>query len=103
MAQFWEFFSFELKFRLKSLSTYIYFALWFFLSFFAMAAQDFITIGNGKILINGPYPTIFMFTGFTFFGSIVIAAIFGTSILRDFQRDTFQMIFTKPITKFAYL
>ncbi len=34
---------------------------------------------------------------------IVIAAIFGTSILRDFQRDTYQMIFTKPISKFAYL
>ena len=34
---------------------------------------------------------------------LVIAAIFGTSILRDFQRDTYQLIFTKPITKFAYL
>ena len=34
---------------------------------------------------------------------MVIAAIFGTSILRDFQRDTYQLIFTKPITKFAYL
>ena len=33
----------------------------------------------------------------------MIAAIFGTSILRDFQRDTYQMIFTKPISKFAYL
>ncbi len=39
----------------------------------------------------------------TLFGTIVIAAIFGTSILRDFQRDTYQLIFTKPITKFAYL
>jgi ABC-2 type transport system permease protein len=37
------------------------------------------------------------------FRAIVIAAIFGTSILRDFQRDTYQIIFTKPITKFAYL
>ena len=34
---------------------------------------------------------------------IVIAAIFGTSILRDFQRDTYQILFTKPISKFAYL
>ncbi len=33
MALFWEFFSFELKFRLKSASTYVYFGLWFLLSF----------------------------------------------------------------------
>ena len=32
MALFWEFFSFELKLRFKSLSTYVYFALWFSLS-----------------------------------------------------------------------
>jgi ABC-2 type transport system permease protein len=37
------------------------------------------------------------------FGTIIIAAIFGTSILRDFQRDTYQILFTKPISKFAYL
>jgi ABC-2 type transport system permease protein len=103
MRLFWEFFSFEMKFRLKSLSTYVYFLLWFFMAFFSIAAQDFISIGNGKQLLNGPYSTTELYSEFTFFGSIVIAAIFGTSVLRDFQRDTFQMIFTKPITKFAYL
>jgi ABC-2 type transport system permease protein len=103
MSLFWEFFIFELKFRLKSLSTYVYFALWFFLSFLAIAAEDFINTGNGKQLLNGPFSTTILYTFFTLFGTIIIAAIFGTSVLRDFQRDTFQIIFTKPITKFAYL
>jgi ABC-2 type transport system permease protein len=103
MSLFWEFFIFELKFRLKSLSTYVYFALWFFLSFLAIAAEDFINTGNGKQLLNGPFSTTILYTFFTLFGTIIIAAIFGTSVLRDFQRDTFQLIFTKPITKFAYL
>ena len=103
MALFWEFFSFELKFRLKSISTYVYFGLWFFLSFLSIAAEDFINVGNDKILLNGPYSTSILYILFSFFGMIVIAAIFGTSILRDFQRDTFQLVFTKPITKFAYL
>src|SRR6202453_3714279 len=103
MALFWEFFLFEIKFRLKSLSTYVYFALWFLLSFLAIAAEDFINTGNGKQLLNGPFSTTILYTFFTLFGTIIIAAIFGTAILRDFQRDTFQLIFTKPITKFAYL
>ncbi len=33
----------------------------------------------------------------------MIAAIFGTAVLRDFQRDTYQILFTQPISKFAYL
>src|ERR1700721_2059564 len=103
MTLFWEFFIFELKFRLKSLSTYVYFALWFFLSFLAIAAEDFINTGNGKQLLNGPFSTTILYIFFTLFGTIIMAAIFGTSILRDFQRDTLQLIFTKPISKFAYL
>ena len=103
MTLFWEFFIFELKFRLKSLSTYVYFALWFFLSFLAIAAEDFISTGNGKQMLNGPFSTTILYIFFTLFGTIIIAAIFGTSALRDFQRDTFQLIFTKPITKLAYL
>src|ERR1700679_4260971 len=103
MTMFWEFFSFELKFRLKSASTYVYFVLWFFVSFLCIAAEDFLNTGNDKVLLNGPFSTTILYIIFSFFGCIIIAAIFGTSILRDFQRDTYQIIFTKPITKFAYL
>jgi hypothetical protein len=103
MAQFWEFFTFELKFRAKSLSSYVYFALFFFLSFLAVAAEDFFSTGNDKVFLNGPSSTTILYIIFSFFGVIVLAAIFGTSILRDFQRDTYQIIFTKPITKLAYL
>jgi ABC-2 type transport system permease protein len=103
MAQFWEFFTFELKFRARSISTYVYFALWFFLTFLAVAWDDFFSTGNDKVLLNGPSSTTILYIIFTFFGAIVMAAIFGSSILRDFQRDTYQLIFTKPITKLAYL
>src|ERR1700744_5939949 len=103
MALFWEFFSLELKLRFKSLSTYVYFALWFFLAFLSIAAQDFLNTGNDKILLNGPFATSMLYLMMSFFGMLVMSAIFGTSILRDFQRDTYQLVFTKPITKFAYL
>ena len=105
MAMFWEFFTFELKFRFKSISTYIYFLVWVAFNFLDVASESFGPIGNnnGKILLNGPYANVYNDIGITFFGVIVIAAIFGTSILRDFQRDTIQILFTKPISKFAYL
>jgi ABC-2 type transport system permease protein len=105
MAMFWEFFTFELKFRFKSISTYIYFLIWLIFNFLSVASESFGPIGNtnGKILLNGPYANIYNDIGISFFGIIVIAAIFGTSILRDFQRDTIQIFFTKPVSKFAYL
>ena len=101
MALFCEFFSFELKFRLKSLSTYVYLLSGSSSAFFRRrrglhhwqrqgAAQRAVRHHHSLFLLQ-------------LFGPIVIAAIFGTSMLRDFQRDTFQLIFTKPITKFAYL
>jgi hypothetical protein len=105
MALFWEFFTFELKFRFKSLSTYVYFLLWLTFSFLSVASESFGPIGNsnGKVLLNAPYANTYNDIGASLFGIIVIAAIFGTSILRDFQRDTYQILFTKPITKFGYL
>src|SRR5215831_16469837 len=105
MRLFWEFFTFELRFRLKSISTYIYFLLWFAFSFFCVASESFgpVANANGKVLLNGPFANTLDDAFATFFGVIIFAAIFGTSILRDFQRDTYQMLFTKPISKFAYL
>jgi len=105
MPLFWEFFTFELRFRFKSLSTYMYFLGWTIFSFLCVASESFgpIGSGNGKIVLNSAYANAFdnIFAGL--FGIIVIAAIFGTSILRDFQRDTYQILFTQPISKFAYL
>ena len=105
MALFWEFFTFELKFRFKSFSTYVYFLLWFTFSFLSVASESFGPIGNsnGKVLLNSAYANAFNDLGASLFGIIVIAAIFGTAILRDFQRDTYQILFTQPISKFAYL
>src|SRR5579863_2779328 len=105
MAMFWEFFTFELRFRIKSISTYVYFLVWLAFSFLTVASESFGPVGNsnGKVLLNGPYANSFNDVGSCLFGVIIIAAIFGTSILRDFQRDTFQILFTKPVSKFAYL
>jgi len=100
---FLNFFLFEIKLRLKSISTYCFFLLWVVVAFCSVAATGFGPVGPGKVLLNGPFATQVIDVQLTFFGIIIIAAIFGTSILRDFQRDTYQLIFTKPIGKIAYL
>ena len=102
---FWEFFTFEMRFRTKSVSTCVYFLIWFAYSFLSVASESFGPIGNsnGKVLLNGPWAIAFGDFGSCLFGVIIIAAIFGTSILRDFQRDTYQILFTKPVSKLAYL
>ena len=105
MSMFWEFFTFELRFRAKSPSTYIYFLLWLAFSFLCVASENFgpVANGNGKVLLNSPYAITLNDQFACLFGLIIVAAIFGTSILRDFQRDTYQILFTKPVSKFAYL
>ena len=105
MRLFWEFFTFEMKFRFKSISTYAYFLVWLAFSFLSVASESFGPVGssNGKVLLNGAYSNAFNNVGASLFGVIIIAAIFGTSVLRDFQRDTYQILFTQPISKFAYL
>ncbi len=41
MRLFWEFFTFELKFRAKSISTYVYFLLWFAVQLFLRGIGEF--------------------------------------------------------------
>src|SRR5260370_3584036 len=60
-------------------------------------------MGAGKVILNGPFALAIYCVQLTSFGTVIISAIFGTSILRDFQLDTYQLIFTKPLSKFAYL
>lgn len=71
--------------------------------FFSVSVQDFGPVGPGKVLLNGPFALTLMFGQLTSFGCILIAAIFGPAILRDFHQDTYSLIFTKPISKFDYL
>ena len=81
MAMFWEFLTFELRFRLKSVSTYVYFLLWFTFAFLSVASENFGPVGsqNGKgPTSTEPMPIPSTIFGSCLFGVIVIAAIFGT-------------------------
>ena len=100
---FFEFFQLELKLRFKSVSTYVFFLMPFLMELFSVSVRDFGPVGNGKVFLNSPYALTQTYFTLTAFGAILISAIFGPAILRDFQQDTYQLLFTKPISKFDYL
>jgi ABC-2 type transport system permease protein len=100
---FWAFFWLELKLRARNISTYVFFLIPFLMMFLAVSVTDFALIPPGKVLLNGPYALLESFGQITGFGCILIAAVFGPAILRDFQQNTYPLIFTKPVRKFDYL
>src|SRR5579871_5270300 len=71
---FWEFFRFELRLRRKSISTYIYFFVWFAFAFLCVASENFgpVAFSNGKVLLNGPYAASFNAIGVSLFGVIIV-------------------------------
>jgi ABC-2 type transport system permease protein len=101
---------FELRRRLRSPSTAIYFGVFTLLAFllFIAAAGAFqsVSIGlgsGGKVRINSPY-TLAVFMGLlSYLMVIVVASVSGQAIHQDVQHDTTPLFFTAPIGKGAYL
>jgi len=103
-------FLFEFQQRLRRVSTYVYFVVFFTLGLlftlmsggaFASAAVDFGT--GGKVLINSPYALNNMITYICFFGIVITAAIAGQATYQDIDNKTTDFFYTAPVTKFGYL
>ena len=107
-----EIFLFELKYRSKRFSNYIYFGIFFLLTFLAVngMAGGFegvvISVGSGgegKVLANSPYQIYLLITLLSYFGILVTSAIMGNPVYRDFEHQTHSLFYSKPISKFGYL
>src|SRR5579863_1982672 len=103
-------FLFDLATRLRRLSTYVYFVVFFGLGLlftlmsggaFATATVDFGT--GGKVLINSPYGLNAVITYISFFGIIITAAIAGQATYQDIDSNSAVFFYTAPITKLDYL
>ena len=103
-------FAFEVRRLAKSISTYIYFSILFVVAFLiALLIGGAFTDVNAnfageKIYANAPAVVDILFSNLDFFiGKIIIVAIIGTAVLKDFKNNTYSMIFTTPVPKFDYL
>ena len=98
--------AFEVRQRLRRISTYIYFLVFLTLSIFFVcmaggavsgASVDFGT--GGKIWLNSPYALNVITMYVTFLGIVVTGAIAGQATYQDIDSHIKDLFYTAPITK----
>ncbi len=100
---------FEIATRLKRVSTWVYFAVFFALAMLWTAAAGgviphaVISFGSGKVWVNSPYAIAQTVSYLGMFGLTVIAAIMGRAVQQDFEYRVEHFFFSAPIQKWEYL
>ena len=95
---------FEISYRLRRPATYAYFAI-LFLMCFLFATTDGIQIGGatGNVMKNAPYVVNQSVLILTIFSTMIISAVMGVPVYRDFEYNFHEIMFTTPVKKFQYL
>lgn len=106
-----EIFLYELAYRFKKLSTWIYFGGILLTTVLAVLGaggvlgNNNVVIGDssGKVYLNSPL-TIYLLCAFmAYFGMMIVSAVMAGGIARDFEHESYPFFFTKPVSKLAYL
>lgn len=103
------FVAFELRSRIRMLSTYVYAAILFAAGLFLMLSSAGIfkgistASGSERIFANGPHTVFGTMNLIALFGLFTIAAVFGQAAFQDFGHGTWMIIFTKNVKKGPYL
>lgn len=101
---------FEIRQRLRRISTYVYFLILFALGMlftllsggaFPGGSVDFGT--GGKVLVNSPYALNQIIAYIAVFGVIITASLAGQATFQDVESNSTAFFYTAPITKFDYL
>lgn len=101
--------AFELKGRLKLISTWVYFlvfgavALLWTLAAGGVFKNARVAFGSEKVWINAPYALMLSIGVLSVMALPVISAMMGRAVQQDFETNSHHAFFTSPITKFQYL
>jgi ABC-2 type transport system permease protein len=99
---FYPIFKFELRYWLINPLTYLYAFILLALSTLSMWAIGIDTPPSSDKLINSPYQLLLMASYFEKLLLLLIPAIMGYSIYRDFSTQSYQLLYSYPITKAGY-
>lgn len=95
--------AFELRFRLRQATPYLFFALLFLLGFLCYATEA-VRVTNGEaVKANAPTTIAVLASILTVLGSVMVSGLMGTTVYRDFERRTHELFFTTPLRKRDYL
>lgn len=95
---------FELAYHFRRPVTYLY-ALVFLLLGFSFSASNVVQLsGAGELVkINSPFVLAQLQLILTVVGQVIVTALVGTAVLRDYQVGAHELLFTTPISRAAYL
>src|SRR5215212_5598301 len=95
---------FELRYHLKAPLFYVLFALFFLLTFGAVASEG-VTLGGaiGNVNRNAPFVIMFFMLVMCIFGIFSTTAFVASAAYRDFELGTDQLFFTTRVNKWQYL
>ncbi|MDR3680762.1 MAG: M1 family aminopeptidase [Flavipsychrobacter sp.] len=103
-------FNFEVRRWLKSPAFYIYFFVLLIITFLLGIAAGgafngvHVVFGGEKVWVNSPSVIDVLLTYLNKYVAIIlIVAIIGNTVLKDFTDNTYSLIFTTPVSKFSYL
>lgn len=99
------FFKFEIAFWLKAMMVWIFLAVMtFLLASVLMTDEPLLNdVLYGHAFRNSPFVVMRLYGMTAVFGCLMVAAFVNSAATRDFACDTWQLIYTKPITKHGYL
>ncbi|MFM7738730.1 MAG: ABC transporter permease [Planctomycetota bacterium] len=98
------FFRFELRYWLRGFMVYV-FTLILGILVFAATLSDNIRLGGAleNSFRNAPYNVQNFYAIMGILSSLMVAAFVNSAATRDFQYDTDQLLFTKPLSKLGFL
>jgi len=99
---------FEVRQRLRQLSTWVYLAAFIALAMLWTAAaggalKDAMVAFGARVLIDGPRQVALSTAYLGSLGVVVIAAVMGRAVQQDFEHEMHHFFFSAPIGKYAYM
>ncbi|MDX1931310.1 MAG: hypothetical protein SFU56_01770 [Capsulimonadales bacterium] len=97
-------FLFELRFRTRQISTYLFFGIFFLLALLFIST-DIVQLGGGDGRVKGNAPFVISVAGtiLMVLGGTICSALLGTAVYRDFEANAHELFFTTRLSKRDYL
>lgn len=101
---FWELFRFELYYRRRRATTFVFFLVIFVTSFWTLTSPTLSITGTADSTSpNSPYTIAALMAVLSFLFSLITSSMVGVAVIRDVEHQMAPIIFTTPIHKGSYL